>query len=86
MTNFSTKAYTLNVLISEVQSLDVVTVNNFRTFARAISPRAGVKSTKVKVLNYFLNGKLRSIVNNSFNGSDIKDRLLVALKARKNAR
>lgn len=78
---FTTKAYTINLLISEVKALPSSKVKNFDTLVAALSPRAGKHSAKVKVLDSFLYGNLKSIVNTS--SSNVKRNVLTALKNRK---
>jgi hypothetical protein len=77
------KAYTLNRLIAEVSNLSAAEAKTFQTFAEAISPRKGVWSTKVTVLNLFLKGNLAKIANKKSYGKNVKTRVLKALKARK---
>ncbi len=77
------KAYTLNRLIAEVSSLDSRKVTNFSTFAEMLSPVAGTDSAKFQVMNNFLNGKLRSIASSTSYGTNVKTRVLKALRARK---
>lgn len=79
-----TKAYTISLLINEVSSLSASKIDSFNTLATYLSPRAGAKSAKVQVLNSFLGGKLRTVASSNQYGSNVKARVLKALKARKN--
>lgn len=83
MFSVKSKAYTLNRLIAEVGNLSASEVTDLTTFANAISPRQGVWSTKVTVLNLFLKGNLAKIITKKTYGKNVKARVLKALKARK---
>lgn len=83
MSQFSTKAYTLNRLIAEVSSLNTRKVTSVNTLAAFLSPVRGAQSAKFQVLNSFLNGSLTSIARNANYGTTVKARVLKALKARK---
>lgn len=84
---FTTKAYTINLLINEVSSLSASQVSSVTSLASAISPRAGTSSAKFSALNNFLNGKLSSVVSGSNGyrslGKTAKTRVIRALRARK---
>lgn len=86
---FTTKAYTLSSLIKEISSLSSRDLQNVEVLARAISPRAGVKSAKFAALNRFLGNKgaVSTLLGgtNSNSGSLNKRILLNALKFRKNS-
>lgn len=78
-----TKAYTLNRLISEVNSLNASKASTFSQLVSSLSPVKGASSAKIKVLNSFLNGKLSRVASNTQLGSSVKQRVLRALKTRK---
>lgn len=81
-----TKAYTINRLISEVNALDSRKVKDYATLVANLSPRGGQKSAKIKVLNNFLNGDLKSVANGSVvfpAAKGVKARIVAALKHRK---
>jgi len=77
-----TKAYTINRLISEVSSLKASSFNNLNTFATTVSPVAGVRSAKVKVLSNFIGQNLSAVFANS-SGASVKNTMLRLLRARK---
>jgi len=81
-----TKKYTLNLLISEVSSLSASQASSYSALASALSPRAGRRSAKLRVLNNFLGGSAARIVNgttSAVSGRSGRTRLLRALRARK---
>jgi hypothetical protein len=86
--SYGTKAYTINRLIEEISGLSVRQVSTVENLASAISPRAGVNSTKLAVLDTFLGGGLEAIINGSYSGynttgSSARTRVLRALRNRK---
>lgn len=87
---FSTKKYTINLLISEVSSLTPSSFSSVKTLTSALSPRTGATSAKVAALNSFLNGNLTRIVNGTGNyssfGKTPRTRIVRALRARKSFR
>jgi hypothetical protein len=87
---FTTKAYTINLLISEISALSVAQVSSVSSLANAISPRAGVSSAKFSALNSFLSNQLSSVVSGSAAyssfGKTAKTRVIRALRARKSIR
>lgn len=80
------KAYTLTRLVKEVRATKA-RAQTPSQLLEELSPRAGAKSVRVKALNYFLNGKLYSILNGKGSfvklGSSPRERLLKALIKRK---
>lgn len=83
-----TKKYTLNLLISEVSNLSNAQTSSYSALASALSPRAGRRSAKLRVLNAFLGGSTARIVNgtsSAFAGRSGRTRLLRALRARKSS-
>ena len=83
--NWSTKAYTLNVLIEDVAA--VKGTGDTRTVLKQLSPRLGAESVKVSVIDSFLNGNLAPVLNGrgayAKLGTTAKARLLKALRLRK---
>ena len=86
----STKAYTLNKLISEVSNISRSNGSTVDGVYTALSPRAGASSYKFTVINRFLNGKLSEVLGNHASVSPLtrgaktpRSRLLNALRARK---
>lgn len=82
-----TKAYTINRLIWEVGALDARKVKDYATLVTNLSPRGGKNSAKIQVLNTFLGGDLKAVVDGktfcSLKGKSIKARVVSALKYRK---
>jgi hypothetical protein len=77
-----TKAYTINRLISEVSGLKASSFNNLNTFATTVSPVAGVRSAKVKVLSNLIGQNLSTVFATS-SGVSAKNTMLRLLRARK---
>lgn len=86
--SFSTKKYTISLLINEVSSLKTSQVSSIETLAITLSPRAGRNSAKFFALNQYLNGNLSSIFagKGTFKsyGKTPRARVLNALRNRKN--
>lgn len=81
--SFTTKKYTLNLLLTEVSSLSRSSFSNVSSLAVALSPRAGRSSAKINALNSFLNGSLTTVLRSSSLGKTPRGRLLRALRNRK---
>ena len=80
----TTKAYTLNRLISEVSRISYSAQSP--AVITALSPRYGLASVKFHVIDSFLNGKLNAILLNkdsNASGKSARTRLLRALRERK---
>ena len=83
---YSTKAYTLNSLIDEVSNINGTAGANPTALVDTLSPRAGVRSVKLQVINEFLNGRLSDVLSGTsttVTGATPRTRLLRALRARK---
>ena len=53
MSSFNTNKYTRPVLTAEIRQLNTASFVSISTLAKAISPRAGVKSAKISALREF---------------------------------
>lgn len=87
--SFTTKKYTINLLVNEVASLSNTQVSSVQSLANSISPRAGVSSAKFYALNRYVGGNITAVINgrgrfSSF-GKTARSRILTALRARKNS-
>ena len=81
-TTFTTKAYTLNSLITEVTHIGLKASISDIVFT--LSPRAGAYSQKLQVINTFLDGELNAVlIGTTGHGATPRTRLLRALKFRK---
>jgi hypothetical protein len=87
--SYSTKKYTINLLINEVSSLSSNAFTSVNTLASALSPRAGRNSAKLFVLKGYLGrqGGLARLLSGADGraalGRTPRGRLLNVLRARK---
>lgn len=81
--SFVTNKYTINLLMSEVQSLTSSQVSSFDSIVEALSPRAGVRSAKIAALSSYVGGSVARVLGNTSLGRTPRARLLKALRNRK---
>lgn len=85
--SFTTKKYTINLLLNEVSSLNNSQLSSVRSLAKALSPRAGTNSAKLNALKSYVSGSLNSVLSGSGSAQSLgktpRTRLLKALKNRK---
>ena len=83
---FSTKAYTIESLISEVSSLKLTQVSSVNALAQTLSPRVGVHGAKIAFLNNYVGGNLEAVIVGkggfSSYGKTPRTRILNALRKR----
>jgi hypothetical protein len=78
-----TKAYTIARLINEVENLSTSNFSSVSNLATALSPIAGTRSVKFKVLNSLVGGLSKTVFTTKASNRTLKSRLLSALIDRK---
>ena len=81
--SFVTRKYTINLLMSEVQSLTASQASSVSSIVQALSPRAGARSAKIAALTSYVGGNVARVISNSSLGRTPRARLLKALRNRK---